>query len=349
LKIKVAVGMSGGVDSSVAAYLLQQQGYEVIGVFMQNWEEDEFCTAKQDALDAIIVADRLGIDIEIVNFAAIYKQEVFANFLVEIAAGLTPNPDVFCNEKIKFHTLLDYVLNALDAKYLATGHYAAITMSDAGILLNKAIDSNKDQSYFLYRLQANQLKHVLFPLANLTKPEVRAFAAQLQLHNAHKKDSTGICFIGKRKFTDFLQQFLPVNPGEMISDTGKIMGKHIGLAYYTIGQRAGLNIGGDGEPWFVAGKNITSNELLVVQGHHHQLLYGTTVMLTNLSFVNNNWPPEGRYQAKIRYRMTDAVCTLEHIADAIQLSFTQPQWAITAGQSAVLYDGSVCLGGGIIT
>ena len=348
---RIVVGLSGGVDSSVTAWLLKQQGHEVIGVFMQNWEDDnndEYCSIKQDALDAMAVADIIGIDMEVVNFAGEYKDRVFRYFLEEYAAGRTPNPDVLCNAEIKFKAFLDYAVS-LGAEAIATGHYACRVDSPRGAELHKGADPNKDQSYFLYRLQPHQLRPALFPLGELHKPQVREIASQIKLPNARKKDSTGICFIGERPFREFLQRYLPTQPGEMVTPEGKVVGQHQGLMYYTLGQRQGLGIGGPGEPWFVAGKQRDANQLLVVQGHDHPLLYSPALCADQLSWTLGAPPAPGRYAAKNRYRMQDAACTLDYDANGrAVLTFDQPQWAITPGQSAVLYDGSLCLGGGVI-
>ena len=349
---KVVVGMSGGVDSSVAAYLLKQQGHQVIGIFMQNWEDDnddEYCTIKEDSLDAIAVADVLGIDIEIVNFAKNYKERVFSYFLAEYQAGRTPNPDILCNSEIKFKAFLEHALS-LGADYIATGHYVAKETTSNGEVLCRAKDNNKDQSYFLYRLNQYQISHALFPLGDIIKPEVRKIADKLNLPNAQKKDSTGICFIGERPFRDFLKKYMPTKAGKMVTPDGKIVAEHIGLMYYTIGQRKGLGIGGQGEPWFVADKNLSSNELIVVQGHNHPLLLKSKLQAQQLSFAQNEKPQEGYYSAKTRYRMQDTKCLLQYTADdTLELTFTEPQWAITPGQSVVIYDKNWCLGGGIIS
>ena len=348
--MKVVVGLSGGVDSSVAAYLLKEQGYDVLGIFMQNWEgleDDEYCTIKEDSMDAIAVADCLGIDIEIVNFAKEYKDRVFSYFLEEYQNGRTPNPDILCNSEIKFKSFLDHALNT-GAQYIATGHYVdKVSINDKSILA-KATDSNKDQSYFLYRLNQYQISHALFPLANITKPEIREIAAKLKLPTANKKDSTGICFIGEQPFRQFLKRYMPTIPGPMKTPDGKIVGEHMGLMYYTLGQRKGLGIGGQGEPWFVADKNLATNELIVVQGHDNPLLLKKELFASQLSFGLGENPKEGRYSAKTRYRMADAPCTLSYINDQLHLAFDEPQWAITPGQSVVIYDGRLCLGGGII-
>ena len=348
--MKVVVGLSGGVDSSVAAYLLKEQGYDVLGVFMQNWEDledNEYCTIKEDSMDAIAVADCLGIDIEIVNFAKEYKDRVFSYFLEEYQNGCTPNPDILCNSEIKFKSFLEHAIN-IGANYIATGHYVDKVSLGNQSVLAKATDPNKDQSYFLYRLNQYQISRAIFPLAHITKPEIRQIAAKLKLPTANKKDSTGICFIGEQPFRQFLKRYMPTTPGRMITPDGKIMGEHIGLMYYTLGQRKGLGIGGQGEPWFVADKNLATNELIVVQGHDHPLLFKTELWTSQLSFGLGQNPIEGRYSAKTRYRLADAPCTLSYDGDKLHLVFDKPQWAITPGQSVVIYDNEICLGGGII-
>lgn len=354
-KKRIVVGLSGGVDSSVTAHLLKQQGHEVIGVFMQNWEDDnddEYCSIKQDSLDAMSVADLLGIDMEIVNFAAEYKDRVFKYFLDEYSAGRTPNPDVLCNAEIKFKAFLDYAMK-MGADCIATGHYARKQEQDGIHYLLKGVDPGKDQSYFLYRLNQSQLSRAIFPLGGLHKTEVRRIADEIGLPNARKKDSTGICFIGERPFRQFLQRYLPTQPGEMVTPDGHVVGQHEGLMYYTLGQRKGLNIGGskdgNGEPWFVAGKDIPANRLIVVQGHDHPLLLKPTLEAEQLSWTLDAAPADGDYAAKNRYRMADAACRLENLSsERIRLSFADRQWAVTPGQSAVLYQGDVCLGGGVI-
>lgn len=348
---KIVVGMSGGVDSSVTAHLLKAQGHDVLGIFMQNWEDDnddEYCSIKVDAQDAIAVADLIGIDIELVNFAKEYKDRVFAYFLAEYAAGRTPNPDVLCNAEIKFKAFLDHAL-AQGASCIATGHYARKLERDGRHYLLKAIDGNKDQSYFLYRLNPYQLSKALFPLGDLEKPAVRQLAAAAQLPTAAKKDSTGICFIGERPFRDFLNRYLPRMPGPMQTPEGRTVGEHIGLMYYTLGQRKGLGIGGEGLPWFVAGKDLASNTLIVVQGHDHPLLLKHELSAQQLSWTLGEAPAPGRYSAKTRYRQQDAACELLTVDDErCTLRFDTAQWAVTPGQSVVLYAGEVCLGGGVI-
>ncbi len=347
----IVVGMSGGVDSSVTALLLKRQGYRVTGVFMKNWDDDndENCPARQDFLDVLAVADVLEIEVEAVNFSAEYKDRVFSYFLREYQAGRTPNPDVLCNAEIKFRAFLDYALN-LGADKIATGHYARIADTGSGVQLMKAVDASKDQSYFLHRLDQYQLGKSLFPLGELHKTQVRDIAQQAGLPNAGKKDSTGICFIGERPFREFLQRYLPIEPGVSRTPEGREVGCHQGLMYHTIGQRQGLGIGGAGEPWFVAGKDLARNELIVVQGHDHPLLYRKRLMADSLSWVAGV-PPDTAlaYTAKTRYRQADAACSLgPGNAEEAEFRFAEPQWAVTPGQSAVLYAGEVCLGGGII-
>ncbi|GGP21431.1 tRNA 2-thiouridine(34) synthase MnmA [Silvimonas iriomotensis] len=351
MKDKIVVGLSGGVDSSVTAHLLKEQGYDVVGVFMQNWEDDnndEYCSIKEDSMDAISVADLLNIDIELVNFAKEYKDRVFSYFLAEYSAGRTPNPDILCNSEIKFKCFLDYAIKLGGVK-MATGHYAANRVRpDGRTELIRAADQSKDQTYFLYRLSQEQVSQAVFPLGGLQKTEVRAIAEQIELPNARKKDSTGICFIGERPFREFLNRYLPKVPGAMVTPEGRRMGEHMGLMYYTIGQRQGLGIGGEGLPWFVAGKDMEKNELIVVQGHDHPLLLKHDLIAKDCSWILGETPAPGRYTAKTRYRQQDAACTLEHIDGGVQLTFDEPQWAMTPGQSMVLYDGDVCMGGGII-
>lgn len=364
---RVVVGMSGGVDSSVTAYLLKQQGYDVVGLFMKNWEDDdddEYCSTRQDLLDAVSVADVIGIDIEAVNFSAEYKDRVFAEFLREYEAGRTPNPDVLCNAEIKFKAFLDHAVR-MGAEKIATGHYARVREVDARFELLKAVDRTKDQSYFLHRLTQAQLSRTMFPLGEIAKREVREIAEKIGLPNARKKDSTGICFIGERPFREFLNRYLAYRAGPMRTPEGREVGQHVGLSFYTLGQRQGLGIGGSksgsGEAWYVAGKDLANNALIVVQGHDHPRLLSARLEADQTSWVAGQGPGAGVYAAKTRYRQADAGCRLETIAkssaiaglratndEAFSLEFDSPQWAVTPGQSAVLYDGDVCLGGGII-
>ena len=354
-KKRIVVGMSGGVDSSVAALLLKQQGHDVVGLFMKNWEDDdddEYCSTRQDLIDAVSVADKIGVDIEAVNFAAEYKDRVFAEFLREYSAGRTPNPDVLCNAEIKFKAFLDHALR-LGADWIATGHYARVEEREGEFLLLKGTDPGKDQSYFLHRLNQYQLSKALFPLGAMRKSEVRDIARRHELPNHAKKDSTGICFIGERPFREFLSRYLPRNPGPMLTPEGKVVGEHQGLMYYTLGQRQGLGIGGSadgsGEPWFVADKRLPKNELIVVQGHGHPLLSKRQLAAADASWTAGRAPTAAGYGAKTRYRQSDAACSLAaEGGDRFELNFEEPQWAITPGQSAVIYDGEVCLGGGII-
>ena len=354
----VVVGMSGGVDSSVAALLLKRAGYHVIGLFMKNWEDDdddEYCSTRVDLVDAASVADVIGIDFEAVNFAAEYKDRVFADFLREYAAGRTPNPDVLCNAEIKFKAFLDHAMK-LGASHIATGHYAGVRERAGRFELLRAADTSKDQSYFLHRLSQSQLSRVLFPLSDIRKTEVRKMAAEAGLANHAKKDSTGICFIGERPFREFLNRYLPKQPGAMLDDQGRVIGEHMGLMFYTLGQRKGIGLGGSrsgtGEPWFVAAKDVAKNTITVVQGHDHPLLQSTHLAAADASWVAGQAPASITHAlgAKTRYRQSDATCQLEAAdgQERFELSFDAPQWAVTPGQSAVLYDGEVCLGGGII-
>ncbi len=351
----VVVGLSGGVDSSVAALLLKRAGYQVIGLFMKNWEDDdddEYCSTREDLVDAAAAADVIGIDLEAVNFAAEYKDRVFADFLREYAAGRTPNPDVLCNAEIKFKSFLDHAMR-LGAAHIATGHYAGVRDREGRFELLRAADATKDQSYFLHRLTQAQLSRVMFPLSGLRKTEVRKLAAEAGLGNHAKKDSTGICFIGERPFREFLNRYLPKQPGEMLDENGRVIGEHMGLMFYTLGQRKGIGLGGSragsGEPWFVAAKDVARNSITVVQGHDHPLLKTTWLAANDASWVAGAAPAAGHYGAKTRYRQGDAGCRLAAPDDALKLDFEQPQWAVTPGQSAVLYDGEICLGGGIIS
>ncbi|MED5621394.1 tRNA 2-thiouridine(34) synthase MnmA [Ideonella sp. BN130291] len=361
-KHRVVVGLSGGVDSAVTAHLLKQAGHEVIGIFMKNWEDDdddEYCSSRQDFLDAASVADVLGIEIEHVNFAADYKDRVFAEFLREYGAGRTPNPDVLCNAEIKFKAFLDHAMR-LGAEKIATGHYARVRQRTGRFELLKGLDPAKDQSYFLHRLNQAQLSKTLFPVGELRKTEVRRIAEEIGLPNAKKKDSTGICFIGERPFREFLNKYLSNTPGLIKDDRGRTLGEHVGLSFYTLGQRKGIGIGGikdkgaprgggEHEPWFVARKDVERNILYVVQGHDHPWLLSPTLQADDVSWVAGHAPAEGAIAAKTRYRQADAACVLHLGAPGFELRFEEPQWAVTPGQSAVLYDGEVCLGGGVIT
>ena len=353
---RVVVGMSGGVDSSVAALLLKEQGYDVVGLFMKNWEDDddeEYCSSRQDLIDAVSVADKIGIEVEAVNFSAAYKERVFSEFLREYRAGRTPNPDVLCNAEIKFRSFLDHALT-LGAERIATGHYAQVREVDGLYQLLKAEDGTKDQSYFLYRLNQGQLSKTLFPLGSLYKRDVRDIARKAGLPNHAKKDSTGICFIGERPFREFLNRYLPADPGDIWTLDGRLVGRHMGLMFYTIGQRQGLGIGGqtdgDGDAWYVAAKDIPNNRLLVVQGHNHDALLKNILTGIDLNWVGGaaphcNWV----YGAKTRYRQKDAPCTLARVDGAsCDIEFAESQWAVTPGQSVVVYESRVCLGGGII-
>ena len=352
---RIVVGMSGGVDSSVAAWLLKQKGYEVVGLFMKNWEDDdddEYCSSRQDWLDAASVADVIGIEIEAVNFAAEYRERVFAEFLREYSAGRTPNPDVLCNAEIKFKAFLDHAL-ALGAQRIATGHYARIRSIDGRHELLRAVDDSKDQSYFLHRLSQDQLARTLFPLGELRKTEVRAIAQRIGLSNAAKRDSTGICFIGERPFRAFLGRYLPTQPGPIRAPDGRVLGEHVGLSFYTLGQRKGIGIGGTqdgtGGPWFVARKDLPANTLWVVQGHDHPWLLTDRLIADSPAWVGPAPEPGRRLSARTRYRQSDAACVvLDADNRRLELGFEQPQWAVTPGQSAVLYDGEVCLGGAVI-
>ena len=398
-KQKIVVGLSGGVDSAVSAYLLKQQGHKVIGIFMKNWEDDddsEYCSSNIDFVDAASVADVIGIEIEHVNFAAEYKDRVFAEFLREYQAGRTPNPDILCNAEIKFKAFLDHAF-ARGADKIATGHYARVRcvgpdgdllpvetaqLGDGRFELLKGLDPSKDQSYFLHRLTQPQLAKTLFPVGELHKTEVRRIAAEIGLPNAKKKDSTGICFIGERPFRDFLNRYIAHEPGPIKDPKGRVLGQHVGLSFYTLGQRQGLGIGGvkargaelkavqsqglrgvgEHQPWFVARKDLKTNTLWVVQGHDHPWLLNSELVAQDMSWAAGTAPDlftPRRLAAKTRYRQTDAPCMLQAAPTggslteardpgAIQLVFDDPQWAVTPGQSAVLYDGEVCLGGGVI-
>jgi tRNA-specific 2-thiouridylase len=386
---RIVVGLSGGVDSAVTAYLLKTQGHEVVGIFMKNWEDDDrapeaensgsdagYCTSNIDFVDAAAVADVLGIEIEHVNFAADYKDRVFAEFVREYQAGRTPNPDILCNAEIKFKAFLDHAMR-LGAEKIATGHYARVRYNPLshGFELLKGLDSSKDQSYFLHRLNQAQLSKTLFPVGELHKTEVRRIAAEIGLPNAKKKDSTGICFIGERPFREFLNRYIAMTPGPIKNPKGHTIGEHVGLSFYTLGQRQGLGIGGlkargaqkgGGQhvPWFVARKDLQTNTLWVVQGHDHPWLLSHELDALDASWVAGSAPSHAcTLAAKTRYRQSDSACSLAPLtagsagsggagalpSASFALHFAQPQWAVTPGQSAVLYDGEVCLGGGVIT
>ena len=354
---RVVVGMSGGVDSSVAAWLLKTQGCEVVGVFMKNWEDDdtdEYCTSREDLVDAAAVADVIGIELTAVNFAAEYRERVFAHFLRDYAAGRTPNPDVLCNSEIKFRAFLDHAL-ALGADRIATGHYARLRRASSGsVELLKAADAAKDQTYFLHRLTQAQVAPVLFPLGDMQKRDVRELARREGIPTFAKRDSTGICFIGERPFRDFLARYVARTPGPIVRPGGATVGRHDGLAYYTIGQRHGLGVGGrrDGAhaPWFVAGKDVDRNALIAVQGHDHPLLYRREVATLDAHWIAGSAPRlPARLAAKTRYRMPDAPCEVRaREGGGVVAAFDAPQFAPTPGQYLVLYDGERCLGGGVI-
>lgn len=354
---KVIVGMSGGVDSSVSAYLLLKQGYTVEGLFMKNWEEDDtddYCAAAQDLADAQAVCTKLGIRLHTINFAAEYWDRVFEHFLQEYRAGRTPNPDIMCNKEVKFKAFLEFALEDLGADYIATGHYARRSEVNGQVVMQRGIDANKDQSYFLYTLSAAHLAKTLFPVGDLNKTDVRQIAHKLGLVTAVKKDSTGICFIGERKFKDFLQQYIPAQPGTIETTAGEAVGQHQGLMYYTLGQRKGIGIGGlknhPEQPWFVVGKNMDTNKLIIGQGHDHPLLMSTGLLANQIHWVNRQ-PLTNirRLTAKTRYRQADVTCEVRPLDDTtLKVIFDAPVSAVTPGQSVVFYDGDQCLGGGII-
>ena len=355
-KEKIIIGLSGGVDSSVSALLLKQQGYEVEALFMKNWEEDDtqdYCSAAEDLADAQQVCDQLDIPLHSVNFATEYWDRVFEYFLEEYKAGRTPNPDIMCNKEIKFKAFLDYAID-LGASRIATGHYVQNRITQNGTQLLRGLDQNKDQSYFLYALSSEQLSSALFPVGHLEKPKVRELAKTHDLNVFNKKDSTGICFIGERKFKDFLQQFIPAQPGDISTLDGDIIGHHSGLMYYTIGQRQGLGIGGlqnaSEQPWFVVAKDLEKNILLVTQGHDHPALFHKFCTINDVHWINNiDITLPFQCSGKIRYRQQDQRCTITQIdQSSATIEFDQPQRAITSGQALVFYNHEVCLGGGTI-
>lgn len=352
--MKIVVGMSGGVDSSVAALLLKERGYDVVGVFMKNWEEKDasgLCTATEDYDDVRRVCDTIDIPYYTVNFAKEYYDSVFSFFLEEYKKGRTPNPDVMCNQEIKFKRFLDYAMNVVGGDYLATGHYAQIDFVNERYRLKRAFDHNKDQTYFLCQLGQKELADVIFPIGHLSKNEVRRIAVENNLATAKKKDSTGICFIGERNFTQFLSQYLPAQPGNIIDLVGNVKGTHQGLMYYTLGQRKGLGIGGQGtgEPWFVVHKDLEKNDLVVVQGDSHPALYSKSLEATDMNWVEGKAPAnEFKCMAKFRYRQSDQGVTVRVTEDRLFVEFDEPQKAVTPGQEVVLYQGNICLGGATI-
>lgn len=355
----IALGLSGGVDSSVAALLLKKAGYQVIGIFMKNWEgddTDEYCSASEDIAYAVTVCDKLDIPFYKVNFANEYWDHVFEYFLAEYQAGRTPNPDILCNKEIKFKAFLSYA-KSLGAEYIATGHYANLQHLPTGeTQLLKAFDYNKDQTYFLHALNQEQIRHAIFPIGHLPKPSVRELAKQADLPTYQRKDSTGICFIGERRFKTFLEQYLPAQPGNIVDDSGKVLGTHQGLMYYTIGQRKGIGIGGTTSsiesPWYVAAKDLNNNQLIVVQGHDHPLLLKKTLTAQQINWIAGTAPDQAfKCMAKTRYRQADQACwvTLNASTDTeVKVEFETQQRAITPGQSVVFYEGEICLGGGVI-
>lgn len=355
-KSTVIVGMSGGVDSSVSAALLLQQGYNVEGLFMKNWDEDdgtEYCSAKEDLADAQAVADKIGITLHTANFASEYWDNVFEHFLEEYKAGRTPNPDILCNKEIKFKAFLDYAIH-LGADYIATGHYVQKKDHNNGIAeLIKGLDNNKDQSYFLHAVAGSQIAKTLFPVGSMEKPDVRKLAEELDLITADKKDSTGICFIGERRFKDFLERYIPAQKGDIATDSGEVIGQHNGLMFHTLGQRQGLGIGGlsnHGEDaWYVVDKDLENNRLIVGQGNQHPFLFSNALEASHIDWVAEKAPElPAKLMAKTRYRQPDQACTINRTDSGYIITFDEPQRAVTPGQSVVFYNGDICLGGGVI-
>lgn len=353
---KIIVGMSGGVDSSVSALLLKNQGYQVEGLFMKNWNEDdgtEYCTAMTDLMDAAAVCQKLDIHLHTANFASQYWDNVFEHFLIEYKSGRTPNPDILCNKEIKFKVFLEYA-ERLGADYIATGHYAQTKVHNGQTCLQKGVDPNKDQSYFLHAVGEAEFAKTIFPIGSIEKPEVRKIAESHDLVTHNKKDSTGICFIGERRFKDFLETYLPAQPGEIRDEQGTLLGEHQGLMYHTIGQRQGLGIGGVSgakeAAWYVAQKDLENNILVVVQGGQHPLLFTDSLIAEQLHWINDTAPEDGfRCHAKVRYRQEDQACTLQQNDNGtLRVIFDQPQRAVTPGQSVVFYEDDICLGGGVI-
>jgi tRNA-specific 2-thiouridylase len=348
---RIVVGVSGGVDSAVAALLLLRAGFDVLGVFMKNWEEDDtaqHCSAAEDYRAARAVCEHLGIPLASVNFSAEYWERVFEYFLEEHRAGRTPNPDVLCNKEIKFKAFLEHA-QALGAERIATGHYAQVALRDGAWRLLKAKDGQKDQTYFLYTLSQSQLARTLFPIGHLTKPEVRVLAREAGLPNHDRRDSTGICFIGERNYRSFLSRYLPAQPGPIRTVEGTLKGRHEGLMYYTLGQRHGLGLGGPGAAWYVSGKDLENNTLYVAQGEDHPALFHTGLEATALHWVGAP-PPDGeRLRAKTRYRQGEQPCRVMRTGEReSRVLFETPQRALTPGQSVVFYDEEACLGGGVI-
>ena len=354
-KGKVLLGLSGGVDSSVSGLLLKKEGYDVDALFMRNWEDDDgtpYCSIKEDFLDATFIADQLDIPLKELNFSEQYKEKVFKYFLKELEEGRTPNPDILCNKEIKFNAFFNYAMD-MGYDYIATGHYAQTELINKKICLIKGADDNKDQSYFLHAINGNVLQKTLFPIGDIKKLQVREIAKLNNLVTSEKKDSTGICFIGERPFPEFLNNYISHNPGLITTDKGKIIGEHVGLAFYTLGQRQGLGIGGlkefDNEPWYVAKKEIDSNTLVVVQGNNNPLLFSSSLETKNLQLINKIKDGEFKGTAKVRYRQDDQKCLIRIVNDTLKIKFDDPQRSITPGQSVVIYRDNICLGGGEIS